>query len=1464
MTSSLNLDLKAAGGNYPTYEQQTFLGASIVNFNINAGFGDSSSTLGIELAEDQYNISDGSGLGQGQDVYHNGKNDAFSPPPVGSPVFFTFGAKRATVANVFKKSFDDLYGTSVSKRTNNNGHDHFAFGGILQSYVQNKSAAGNPMYSVQVVDPREILSNIQLILNNYAGSTYGLPNVLNIYGFLEFNSAQFDNPTYFQNPSKTSKLKKIKYAATDPNWGQYYYEGVDMYYDDKMPKTEDLYEDSIKFSFDASNIPTFPRKFPITGTGMSRRGPQGIPYYRIVQAINGMGGLDGPMPDEYKNAGYGGYINFRGLNYVVDLTGLPKLPQFYFLDYDQINVLDLCLEICDVANHELYVTLLPVINHRACSALYSYNNDKITKNEPQNIIAGIIKINAIDKSTPPSLSAIKEYIDNLQNAGTPIENRDVGYELANNVTDKIIVGAQEVDMYYFTANSDRNVLYNRSAGNQWEITTTLKQQILPYYGKFGKRGVTIPKGFGSYQQILLDATSLQANGVRTFYVATEMELRAALISFERWSEFLLQYNDVYMESVEYGDIRESIAAGSNIADNEPPEEISDNYAVTVPRSVWNQSESVTSMMFNPLYPGDVDKMIKVTNFFDGGLPISTCNPPYGWPLYYKRATQIGLPQAGLASTVAVNSKIMTQLATLKNSGNDKEFKAVLNSIWKDIKDKGLDPQASAMEKAFYDNIKALIDGGTSNVAFIDEMYSQVGPIVANSSRLAKKGMENAKQVYNFLKNIAEECLGKKFLVKIPQRVNPNYDTSITMFSAFTGNPYDTEIRKGPFGFVRRSVNKDPLSQLTSDDIPPESGMNYFFLERGQDALYGALRVELNPITDDYEFNYIPDNQGGYFEFDLVQSQLGKSKVVNMGLSPVDASNFVNENGRMSAYVRFDHSEHLSFENVSKDSFAQQSIEGSYYIADVSYSLENSSNPNDKFDTSTADKESKPSIAFIKCDVDEKLYFAPKIVYGKTVSVYGQEVDYNKVYSKPNKIFDSSTCTYKDSFRYIKRLYKPIELAGSGSVQIDEVNPYELDEEHVYAIITLPQRIVPTVTSRYRDALSETVNGYTYKHFLMLDTVQGLDGFDLPKTGSSTSPTDPGQRKLTSRYTNGMGLGIGAEAAVRKATENLTFALPNKISVASPSPVYPDLVVLPLRSNERCYGPWLSSYVTSDIVGGKMEFIKDENLAPWNYAGYDNMNAAGKLQAEFASSAMLTSERGGFVVPAAPSGISIAKALLDNGPLVTNISVSVSQAGIRTTYKMDLYTASFGKMQKQVKDMISNISRNRQQQRDEYNTMIRKGLGKMQTNLNYAKLYESFQNGLKTTKPDDYTAGKPGANPADTTVFTAQVQKMPSKVVEDGSTMSGATDQTFAKRIVEGATMSSQMLSKTLEVINSNMEDMAKKFFNSASSNVSDTHAPASFEPDHPNMPSVAKNASEVINYMNKVEGFDDDNFTTWG
>ena len=74
--------------------QQTFLGASIRNFNIAGGFGDSSTNLSVSLVEDEYNKSDSTFLGLGDDVYHSGNGDKFIPPPVGTPVFFKFGKKN--------------------------------------------------------------------------------------------------------------------------------------------------------------------------------------------------------------------------------------------------------------------------------------------------------------------------------------------------------------------------------------------------------------------------------------------------------------------------------------------------------------------------------------------------------------------------------------------------------------------------------------------------------------------------------------------------------------------------------------------------------------------------------------------------------------------------------------------------------------------------------------------------------------------------------------------------------------------------------------------------------------------------------------------------------------------------------------------------------------------------------------------------------------------------------------------------------------------------------------------------------------------------------------------------------------------------------------------------------------------------------------------------------------------------
>ena len=71
------------------YDQQTFLGLSIASWNATAGFGDSSSSLTVDLVQDELNNSDATSSGVGHDVYWDKINgDQFAAIPAGSPVFF--------------------------------------------------------------------------------------------------------------------------------------------------------------------------------------------------------------------------------------------------------------------------------------------------------------------------------------------------------------------------------------------------------------------------------------------------------------------------------------------------------------------------------------------------------------------------------------------------------------------------------------------------------------------------------------------------------------------------------------------------------------------------------------------------------------------------------------------------------------------------------------------------------------------------------------------------------------------------------------------------------------------------------------------------------------------------------------------------------------------------------------------------------------------------------------------------------------------------------------------------------------------------------------------------------------------------------------------------------------------------------------------------------------------------------
>ena len=328
---------------------------------------------------------------------------------------------------------------------------------------------------------------------------------------------------------------------------------------------------------------------------------------------------------------------------------------------------------------------------------------------------------------------------------------------------------------------------------------------------------------------------------------------------------------------------------------------------------------------------------------------------------------------------------------------------------------------------------------------------------------------------------------------------------------------------------------------------------------------------------------------------------------------------------------------------------------------------------------------------------------------------------------------------------------------------------KLDDKHVYALVTVPGRVRSIIDTRWNDGQNQEYQALQLKHLMTQDTVQ-IPQFskpNIPQPGEAKIPCGPPPVFATEKEATEAGKEYGLQGAqkidltkfpelfgiddpdknwipgkmedwLRLSLEEISSARslskkiiagsiannPNvRISYTQPSPVFPDIFAIPMMSHERCYGPWLSSSklnpsgdprVKYADIGGKVEFIKDENFAPWNFAGYQLMNEAGSLQAQFSNSLLLFSERGGFAIPDAPTGIALASALKQAGPLVTSIGVNVSQGGVKTTVKMDLYTAQWGKLAKQKEMAISQIARERQKLKDEQNSAIRRGLGKRST------------------------------------------------------------------------------------------------------------------------------------------------------
>jgi len=145
---------------YGPATQTLFCGCSVKSFTVSAGWNEQSSSLSVELVED---TCAGTKVWWDENLDRNTGSivdPGFIPPEPGCPIYFRIE--------------EDPDGASEADRGG------FEYAGIVEGWTQRDGADGYPVYTVKATDPRIILENSQVILNDYPGDVEGPMGILSI------------------------------------------------------------------------------------------------------------------------------------------------------------------------------------------------------------------------------------------------------------------------------------------------------------------------------------------------------------------------------------------------------------------------------------------------------------------------------------------------------------------------------------------------------------------------------------------------------------------------------------------------------------------------------------------------------------------------------------------------------------------------------------------------------------------------------------------------------------------------------------------------------------------------------------------------------------------------------------------------------------------------------------------------------------------------------------------------------------------------------------------------------------------------------------------------------------------------------------------------------------------------------------------------------------------------------------
>ena len=397
--------------------QTIFLGCSVKDFNLTAGWNEQASNLTVNLVQDDCasnkiwwdeNLVRQSGMLA---------DPGFVEPEPGMPVYFRM---------------------EEDPRADNAGNRKgIEYAGLVQSWTKSYNAQGNPIYTVQITDPRIVLQNTQVVVGNYAGASSAVPNLINAYAFAE-------SQTYGSVACASSPPGRFG-GVTLNNSPGYSANARGMVWND------------IKCAI--STLTSCPN--PAIAQGFYGSYLQGARIKYVGSNTTGYGAIG--------DAGYNGYM--------VDLSDVPFAPTDYRISGPTISVMELITQVCQDAGCDFYVEYQPTKNG---SDLYH-----------------IIKIRTVQRGTQPAMGRLQEFIDQQSglaaNAQGGIISWTEGEEVRNEDTSIYLIGGEERNpleisnvgmLPYWGLDNDGALIQAQVAGGEYQVRLDVRRLNTALYTSF--------------------------------------------------------------------------------------------------------------------------------------------------------------------------------------------------------------------------------------------------------------------------------------------------------------------------------------------------------------------------------------------------------------------------------------------------------------------------------------------------------------------------------------------------------------------------------------------------------------------------------------------------------------------------------------------------------------------------------------------------------------------------------------------------------------------------------------------------------------------------------------------------------------------------------------------------------------------------------------------------------------------